>query len=135
MELQASYVRAEPAHPRDPDASIVGDLPAGQAFVASSHLPSYPSVSAAVMANNLVSAPKPDYPTLARLAHVDGPVVLRAEITPDGEVSGTEVISGHRLLRRAAEEAVRRWRYRPYEVDGSPIGVATTITVRFQHQH
>ncbi len=132
-ELQASNIPAEPVDPRDPDASIVGDLPFGQGFVTSSRLPSHPSLSATVMAANLVSGPEPDYPTLAKLAHVDGAVVLRAEITPGGVVSDTDVISGHHLLRHAAEEAVRRWRFRPYEVDGNPVAVSTTVTVRFRH--
>lgn len=94
--------------------------------------PIHPRVAAAIMAENLIAAPKPDYPMLAKLAHVDGPVVLRAEITRSGAVADTQVISGHHLLRHAAEDAVRHWRYRPYQVDGKPVPVSTTITVRFR---
>ena len=112
---------------------IAGDLPARSALVPVSVRPSHPSVPAAMMASNLLSAPRPDFPMLAKIAHVDGPVVLHAEITRTGAVSGTQVISGHHLLRHAAESAVRHWRYRPYQVDGKPTPVSTTITVRFRH--
>jgi TonB family protein len=118
---------------RDPDAMLVGDAPNGSLSPAVvSNRPIHPNVSAGVMAGYLVSAPKPDYPLMAKIAHIDGPVVLRVEITRDGEVAETHVVSGHHMLRHAAEEAVRHWRYRPYEVDGRPVGVSTTIAVRFR---
>jgi protein TonB len=85
------------------------------------------------MAMNIIAAPRPDYPMLARLAHVDGPVVIHAEIGRTGSVMDTDVVSGHHLLRHAAEDAVRHWRYKPYEVDGRAVPVSTTITVRFRH--
>jgi TonB family protein len=89
------------------------------------------SVSSGVMASNLISAPPPDYPTMARLAHIQGEVILQAVISKDGTISATHVLSGPRLLRGAAVDAVRRWRYRPYRMDGHPVDVATVITVGF----
>jgi TonB family protein len=130
---QASQTHFELARPRDPDASIVGDSMVRTSVIALAEPPRHPHISAGLMAQNLVSGPKPDYPALAKFAHVDGPVVLHAEINRSGVVSDTQVISGHFLLRRAAEAAVRHWRYRPYQVDGKPVSVSTTITVRFRH--
>lgn len=130
---QDSEPHFELARPRDPDASIVGDGGGRTSTVALAEPPPHPHISAGLMAENLVSAPKPDYPALAKIAHVDGPVVLHAEINRKGEVSDTQVISGHFLLRRAAEAAVKHWRYRPYQVDGKSVPVSTTITVRFRH--
>jgi protein TonB len=34
-------------------------------------------------------------------------------------------------LARAAVEAVRRWRYRPYVLNGEPVEVETQVTVNF----
>lgn len=130
---QVSEPHFELARPRNPDASIVGDATERTSAIALAEPPPHPHIAAGLMAENLVSAPKPDYPTLAKIAHVDGPVVLHAEINRRGEVSDTEVISGHFLLRRAAEAAVKHWHYRPYQVDGKPVPVSTTITVRFRH--
>jgi protein TonB len=35
------------------------------------------------------------------------------------------------MLRTAATDAVSRWRYKPYMLDGEPAEVETTITVNF----
>ncbi len=89
------------------------------------------NVSSGVMEANLVSGPKPSYPILASLAHMQGNVVMQAVISKDGTVEHLEVIKGHHLLRGAAKNAVRNWRYRPYKIDGVPVEVATTVTVDF----
>jgi TonB family protein len=121
---------------RDPDAAIAGDLPRsgrGSRGVVPQN-PDEVEVSSGIMAGYLISAPRPDYPTLARLAHIGGPVVLQAVIAKNGTVLATHVLSGHRLLRGAAEDAVRRWRFRPYVVDGHPVEVSTIITLRFRQK-
>jgi len=89
------------------------------------------NVSSGVMEANLVSGPKPSYPMLASLTHMQGNVVMQAVISKDGTVEHLQVIKGHRLLRGAAKNAVRSWLYRPYKVDGVPVEVATTVTVDF----
>ena len=86
------------------------------------------------MASYLISHPDPEYPTLARLAHIQGQVIMQAVVAKDGSVSTVRVLRGNRLLRRAAEEAVRTWRYRPYRFGGRAIDVATIVTVDF-HNH
>jgi protein TonB len=83
------------------------------------------------MAANLVFAPRPEYPALARLAHAQGEVVLEAVVSRDGSVSATRILSGNRLLRGAAAAAVRRWRYRPYIANGRPVDVSTIVTIGF----
>jgi TonB family protein len=90
------------------------------------------NVSAGVMAANVVSAPQPSYPKLASLTHMQGEVVMQAIISKDGTIENVHVIKGHRLLRGAATNAVRTWRYRPYLVNGQPVEVATTVSVDFK---
>jgi TonB family protein len=68
----------------------------------------------------------PQYPELARRMHICGEVLVRAQVRPDGLVSEANAISGHALLRQAAEDAVRRWRFTP-EHDAT----ATTVSVNF----
>jgi len=41
------------------------------------------------------------------------------------------VVSGHPLLVKAAIDAVRQWRYRPYVLNGEPVEVETQVTVNF----
>lgn len=90
------------------------------------------AISSGVMAGNLIAAPPPQYPRLARITHTEGPVLLQAVISRSGRVISARVLSGPRLLRGAASNAVRHWRYRPYLVDGRPVDVATVVTVDFR---
>ena len=92
----------------------------------------YFQVSAGVMASHLLLSPDPGYPTLAKLTHIQGQVIMETVISSDGEVIAARVLSGHRLLRGAAVSAVKRRRYRPYVLDGRPVDVATTVTVDFR---
>jgi TonB family protein len=117
---------ADPSDNASDDAEDVGSVPLSNRPV---------DVSSGVMAANLLSAPKPSYPTLASLMRTQGSVVMQAVISKDGTVEEVHVIKGHRLLRGAAKNAVRNWRYRPYKVDGVPVDVATTVSVDFNLHH
>ncbi len=84
------------------------------------------------MAGNLIYSRPPTYPKgLAGLFHTQGQVVLQAIISKNGRVQNLRVISGHYMLRGAAKDAVRTWRYRPYSIHGVPVEVATIISVEF----
>lgn len=90
-------------------------------------------VSSGVMAGSLIYSRPPTYPHgFARLFHTEGRVVMQAIISKSGRVENLRVISGHYMLRGAAKEAVRTWRYKPYHVNGSPVEVATIVSVDFQ---
>jgi TonB family protein len=93
------------------------------------------NVSSGLMAANLLSGPKPSYPTLASLTRTQGNVVMQAVISKTGTVEHLHVIKGHHLLRGAAKSAVRNWRYRPYKVGGVPVEVATIVSVDFSLHH
>jgi len=56
---------------------------------------------------------QPVYPPLARVAKVEGKVVLKFKIEPDGSTSAVTVESGHPILRGAAEKAVNFWKFPP----------------------
>jgi TonB family protein len=92
------------------------------------------NVSSGVMAANLLAAPMPAYPKLASLTRMQGNVVMQAIISKSGTVESVRVIKGHRLLRGAATNAVRSWRYRPYLINGRPVEVATIVSVDFTLQ-
>ena len=73
----------------------------------------------------------PVYPLEAKVARVQGTVVLSATIAKTGAVSEVNVVSGPPLLQSAAVDAVRQWQYKPYSVNGEPVEVETTIEVAF----
>jgi protein TonB len=88
-------------------------------------------LSRGVVAAKAIYQPKPDYPPLAVMAHIQGTVVLEAIIGKDGTVQNLRVVSGHPLLVQAAINAVRNWRYQPTLLSSEPVDVVTEIDVRF----
>lgn len=79
----------------------------------------------------LIYGPKPAYPQLAIMAHVQGRVRLQATIAKDGSIRDLRVMSGHPQLVRAAIEAVSQWRYQPTLLNGDPVEVEIEIDVKF----
>jgi protein TonB len=73
----------------------------------------------------------PIYPPLARSGGVDGIVILEAVINVRGEVERLRILRSVPLLDQAAIDAVQRWRYTPTLLNGVPVPVLITITVRF----
>jgi protein TonB len=88
-------------------------------------------VSGGVEQGLLIQDVKPIYPALARRAGVQGAVVLQAVIGKDGRIENLRVVSGNPLLVKAAMEAVKQWRYRPYLLNGEPVEVETQVTINF----
>ncbi len=89
-------------------------------------------VSSGVAAGMLVTPIRPVYPAIARAAHVEGTVVVLAVISPAGRVESLRVVSGPGMLVSAAVEAISGARYTPYQLNGAPTAVETTITVNFR---
>jgi hypothetical protein len=61
-----------------------------------------------------------------------GVVVLDTVIGSDGSVVRMDPISGAPALAQAAMDAVRWWRFEPYQVDGRAVSVETTLAIEFQ---
>jgi TonB family protein len=79
----------------------------------------------------LLSKTVPAYPPLARQAHVQGIVVLDADISKDGAVESLRVINGHPMLVPAAIDAVKQWRYKPFVINDQPVALNSKIMVHF----
>jgi len=88
-------------------------------------------VSSGVMEGNILKKVDPQYPQMAKIAHVQGDVVLQATISKQGAIENLRAVSGPPLLIQVAMDAVRQWRYKPYELNSEPVEVETTVTVRF----
>jgi periplasmic protein TonB len=88
-------------------------------------------VPARIAEANLVYDVPPEYPPEAGRARLEGPVVLMAVIGQDGSVKDVRVESGLPILARAAIDAVKQWRYKPYVIDGEPVEVDSRITINF----
>ena len=89
------------------------------------------SLSAEIAQSLLVTKIVPTYPPLAREARVQGEVVLDVAISKEGTIEGLRTLTGHPMLIPAAIDAVKRWRYKPYLLNGKPVPVQTQVTVNF----
>ena len=84
-----------------------------------------------VQAAALVNKVTPQYPPIAKTAHVAGTVILHAIIAKDGSIQELQYMSGPPLLMKSAMDAVKEWRYKPTMLNGEPVEVDTTISVVF----
>lgn len=88
-------------------------------------------VSSDVLGHNVISAPKPSYPSSSRFQHEEGNVILQALISENGTVENVSVVRGPAGLRSSAVAALRNWRYKPYLVNGEPVKVRTYVNFHF----
>jgi periplasmic protein TonB len=89
------------------------------------------AVSAGVMAGRRIGGMNPRYPSAAKKAHVEGPVVLEATISASGRVEDLCVVQGPAILQQATVDAVKTWRYKPFVVNDHPVEVRTQINADF----
>jgi periplasmic protein TonB len=80
----------------------------------------------------LLKKTQPVYPIQAKQARVAGKVQLQADIGKDGSVTQVKALSGDDALSRAAMDAVRHWKYKPYSVNGQAVEMETQVTVDFK---
>jgi len=94
--------------------------------------PQVVKVSQGVMEGLVIKRVQPKYPSQAMQLHIQGAVQLQATVSKDGSITNLKVISGDGLLARAAQEAVKQWRYKPYYLNGEPVEIQTQILVNFK---
>ncbi len=93
------------------------------------------NVSQGVSQGLLIKKVQPTYPTNALHLHVEGSVQLLATITKSGNISAVKILSGDTLLTKAAAEAVKQWKYKPYLLNGEPVEIQTQIMINFKLPH
>jgi TonB family protein len=89
-------------------------------------------VSPETMEMRIVSKVDPVYPEEARQRGTQGLAVLDAVIAADGTVAKLRPVTGDDQLVKSATEAVRSWKFEPYQSSGRAVAVETTIAVEFR---
>ncbi|MFZ0798011.1 MAG: TonB family protein [Terriglobales bacterium] len=113
--------------------TVVGQSPLKGVLSAKASLPGLAlPVSRGVSGGQLVHRVPPVYPAQARALHLEGTVMLAAVIMEDGTLRDVRVIEGEPLLAQSAADAVKLWRYKPYELDGKPVKNLIRIKVDFK---
>jgi len=120
----------------EPPPLAVGQSPATLKGVFSSQ-PLVPAlspqrVSKGVSGGELIHRVPPVYPLQAKSLRIEGKVVLDATVMEDGTLSDLKVVEGSPVFIVSAMDAVKKWRYKPFMLDGKVIKSPMRITVDFK---
>ena len=107
----------------------VGNIPAAVPRIANQ---GRSRISSGVAQGLLTRQVNPRYPPRAIQDRIQGTVVLQAVIARDGSVQNIRAVSGNAMLITAAMDAVKQWRYKPYQLNGEPVDADTEINVKFK---
>jgi len=89
-------------------------------------------ISQGVSQGLIIKKVQPLYPAQAMQMRLEGTVELEANISKTGNITGIKQLRGQAILGRAAIDAVRQWKYKPYYLNGELVEVQTQITVNFK---
>jgi TonB family protein len=93
--------------------------------------PDEPPVEVGSLIEKATQRINPSYPQTARTARITGIVKVYLEIDETGAVKSVQRSDGPQLLRQAAMDAARRWKFRPTVVGGQPVRVMGFINFNF----
>jgi TonB family protein len=74
----------------------------------------------------------PEYPASAKASGQRGSVVLQVIVGRDGAVQDAKFLQGSLVFARAAIDAVKQWRFKPYSMNGRAVSVQSVITLNFK---
>src|SRR5262245_47840655 len=89
------------------------------------------NVSGGVLQGSAIKRVQPPYPPLAKAARASGAVQVQIIVSEAGDVLEAAVISGHPLLRDAAEQAARQWQFKPTLLQDKAVKVSGILTFNF----
>jgi outer membrane biosynthesis protein TonB len=94
-------------------------------------LPHRIRVSGGVIVGLVEQRTLPKYPEEAIQAGFEGDVIFKVIIDETGKIVLSEPVDGQPLLIAASMEALRDFRFRPYQLNGAPIQVESQIGFHF----
>jgi TonB family protein len=81
--------------------------------------------------SNVIHRVEPEYPESALAQKLQGEVVLKIRIEPNGTVEDVQLVSGNPVLAQAAIAAVMQWKFKP-QAEGDPARMQTQVTLNFR---
>lgn len=73
----------------------------------------------------------PIYPRQARSMRMTGVVTVKIIVDENGSVSDIDDLDGPPLLQRAASDAIRKWKFKPFKRDGEPVKATGFVSFNF----
>ncbi len=81
----------------------------------------------------VLSKVQPDYPPIAQKLRIFGSVDLEATVAENGAVEKVDIVSGNPVLTKPAADALRKWKFKPFQDGGKPIRVVVPVSISFKH--
>jgi TonB family protein len=75
--------------------------------------------------------PVPVYPAVAKQLKISGRVVVEAVVTEAGTVKQAKTLSGNVLLATSAMDAVKKWKFKPFQANGKASEAIVTLSFTF----
>jgi TonB family protein len=86
-------------------------------------------------ATELISIPRPDYPTAAKSARVSGRILVEVTVDEEGKVIRAQsMCGGSALLIKVSEEAARKAQFQPVVIAGKPIRIIGYLQYWFRNE-
>jgi protein TonB len=92
-------------------------------------------ISQGVSQGLLIKKVSPVYPLSALSTRIEGTVELMVTVSKNGDITAVKVLSGDSQLTKAASDALKQWKYKPYLLNGEPVEIQTQVTVNFKLPH
>lgn len=73
----------------------------------------------------------PEYPEMARMAELEGVVLVQIGVNEFGDVVEANIVQGIEGLNQAALDAVYKWKFRPAKQRDIPVPVRIVVPIRF----
>jgi TonB family protein len=88
-------------------------------------------VSTAIMLGRVEHKTMPIYPEDAMTKGIQGDVIFKIEVDEAGKITASTPIDGDPLLVAASKDALRTFRFRPYQLNGTPTKVQSQLGFHF----
>jgi protein TonB len=75
----------------------------------------------------------PEFPALAKQLKITGAVELDVVIAENGSVESCTPINGNPVLTKPAVEAVKKWKFKPFQQDGAPVKAQAALKISFSN--
>jgi protein TonB len=79
----------------------------------------------------VVSRVNPDFPEMAKQLKLSGAVEVEIVIGESGAVESAKPVNGNPVLTRSAVDALKRWKFKPFQKDGAAVKVQVTLKISF----
>jgi TonB family protein len=89
-------------------------------------------IAKSIKSPKLLKKKEPEYPPLALKGGIEGEVVLEGQTDLEGNVTEVNILEGHPLLAKAAQEVLKHWKYAVWEVDGNKKPVSFSMILIFR---